>query len=53
MRSLFKYVKGEVFWASCQVMVRADEKRHRGTEGTKKAYDLYLHAFRASVLERS
>ena len=32
---------------------RAEEKKHRGTEGTEKGCDLCLRALRASVFQTS
>ena len=41
------------FGASRQVMARAEEKNHRGTEVTEKGQDLYLRALCASVVQKS
>ena len=39
-----------VFWGSLAESARAEEKNHRGTEGTEKGCDLCLRALCASVV---
>ena len=41
------------FWGSLAERARAEEKEHRGTEGTEKGYDLCLRALCASVVQPS
>ena len=42
-----------VFWGSLAQSARAEEKNHRGTEGTEKECDLCLRALCASVVQKS